>query len=42
MSKKEYEIRYVNFKSDNWNYLMLELKNKIVIYINDKKKEGNK
>ena len=32
-----YEIRYIKFKNNNWNYLKRIEKNKIIIYINNKK-----
>lgn len=32
-----YEVRYVNFKDKNWNYLKVVHGNKIIILINKKR-----
>ncbi len=31
-----YEVRYVNFKNKNWNYLKVVYNNKTIIFINKK------
>lgn len=37
MQEKEYEIRYVLFKSKDGNYLKVKQGNKVIIYINEEK-----
>ena len=31
-----YEVRYINFKNKDWNYLKLIQKDKIIIYVNSR------
>lgn len=31
-----YEVRYINFKNKDWNYLKVIQKNKIIIYVNSR------
>lgn len=42
MQEKEYEIKYVKFQNQEWNYLKVESKDKIIIYINERKKVINR
>lgn len=40
--QKKYEIKYVKFQNQEWNYLKIENKDKITIYINERKKVINR